>query len=66
MILPDEGTKTLFEIRVQLPELIEKIRICQEKIVKAQGEKIFRDEQRCEKDEKGSLRFVNRIWISNA
>ena len=59
-----EGNQGLFEIRVE-PELVQKIKRCQQQIWKEEMSTITGEERKCIKDEKGLLRFASRIWIPN-
>ena len=59
-----EGNEGLFEIRVE-PELIQKIKRCQQQIWEEEMSTITGEERRCIKDEKGLLRFASRIWVPN-
>ena len=56
-----EGER-FYEMVLQ-PELLEKIRRCQEKVMEEQREDLTGEEYLCPKDEKGIKRFANRIWI---
>ncbi|KAL8125459.1 hypothetical protein AgCh_012953 [Apium graveolens] len=59
-----KGSEGLFEIKL-VPELTEKIRVCQEKKMNEERETLTGEEVRCEKDEKGIMRYASRIWILN-
>ena len=59
-----EGNEGLFKIRVE-PELIQKIKRCQQQIWEDEASTITGEEQRCIQDEKGLLKFASRIWIPN-
>ena len=59
-----KGTKGLSEINL-VPELTEKIRVCQEKKMSEERGTLTGEEVRCEKDEKGIMRYASRIWIPN-
>ena len=45
------------------PELIEKIRRCQEYMLMNERESLSGEELQTRKDDKGILRFASRIWI---
>lgn len=62
--ISDEGMKGLFEIQIQ-PELIEKIKFCQQKVMREKDKTTTGKEQRCEKVEEKMLRFSSRIWTPN-
>ena len=47
------------------PELLDKIRKCQEEMREQSKESLMGDESRSQKDDKGILRFSSRIWIPN-
>ncbi|KAL8113741.1 hypothetical protein AgCh_020872 [Apium graveolens] len=59
-----KGTEGLFEIKL-VSELTEKIRVCQEKKMSEERGTLTGEEVRCEKDEKGIMRYASRIWIPN-
>ena len=59
-----KGGEGLFEIRIE-PEMIQKIKRCQQKIWKEEISTITGEERRCVKDKNGLLRFASRIWIPN-
>ncbi|KAL8091637.1 hypothetical protein AgCh_034046 [Apium graveolens] len=59
-----KGTEGLFEIKL-VPELTEKIRVCQEKKKSEERGTLTGEEVRCEKDERGIMRYASRIWIPN-
>ncbi|KAL8134563.1 hypothetical protein AgCh_009545 [Apium graveolens] len=58
------GTEKLFEIAMQ-PELWEKIRLCQEKVINEGRESMTGEENHAERDDKGIMRYSYRIWVSN-
>ena len=58
------GTEKLFEISMQ-PELLEKIRLCQEKIMNEDRKSMTGEEIHTEKDDKGIMRYSYRIWVPN-
>ena len=45
------------------PELLEKIRKCQEAIMNQDVNDLSGEDLCCQKDDKGILRFSSRIWI---
>ena len=47
------------------PELLEKIRRCQEEVMKQDADNLTGEELSTHKDDKGILRFSSRIWIPN-
>ena len=47
------------------PELLDKIRKCQEHMMEQDKESLKGEESRSQKDDKGILRFSSRIWIPN-
>ena len=57
----DENLTTI----VCQPELIEKIRKCQEEVMSHEMNVLTGNEMCTQKDEKGLLRFPSRIWIPN-
>ena len=59
-----KGTEGLFVIKL-VPELTEKIRVCQEKKMSEKKGTLTGEEVRCEKDEKEIMRYVSWIWIPN-
>ena len=59
-----KGNEGLFEIRIE-PELIQKIKRCQQQIWEEERNTITGEERRCVKDKNGLLRFASRIWIPN-
>ncbi|KAL8091815.1 hypothetical protein AgCh_034175 [Apium graveolens] len=63
VIMVGKGTEGLFEIKL-VPELTEKIRVCQEKKMNDERETLTGEEVRCEKDEKGIIRFTIFIMSS--
>ena len=58
------GTEGLFEILLQ-PELMEKIRICQEKVMAEGSESLLGEETKCERDGSGIMRYTYRVWVPN-
>ena len=58
------GTEKQFEIVMQ-PNLLEKIILCQEKVMNEGREPINREEINTEKDDKGIMRYSYRIWVPN-
>ncbi|KAL8124002.1 hypothetical protein AgCh_011851 [Apium graveolens] len=53
-----KGSEGLFEIRL-LPELVEKIRVCQEKKMSKERESLTGEEVRCERDAQGVMRYAS-------
>lgn len=62
--IPGKGNEGLFEIVLQ-PEIIEKIRICQEKMMRDSRELMTGEEIKCDRDEKGIMRHTYRVWVPN-
>ncbi|XP_074355987.1 uncharacterized protein LOC141695656 [Apium graveolens] len=60
----EPGTEGLYEMVMQ-PELLEKIRRCQEIVLRENKELVCREEAKCEPDEKGIRRHAYRIWVPN-
>ncbi|KAL8113420.1 hypothetical protein AgCh_020651 [Apium graveolens] len=58
------GTEKLFEISMQ-PELLEKIRLCQEKVMKEGRESMTGEEIHTGRVDKGIMRYSYRIWVPN-
>ncbi|KAL8089097.1 hypothetical protein AgCh_038752 [Apium graveolens] len=59
-----DDTEKLFEIAMQ-PELLEKIRLFQERMMSEGRKSMTGDEINTEKDDKGIMRYSNRIWVPN-
>ncbi|KAL8147593.1 hypothetical protein AgCh_005059 [Apium graveolens] len=57
-------TEKLFEIMMQ-PELLEKIILCQEKLMNEGKESMTGEEIHTERDDKGIMRYSYRIWVPN-
>ncbi|KAL8147573.1 hypothetical protein AgCh_005045 [Apium graveolens] len=60
----ENGTEKLFEIAMQ-PELLEKIRFCQERMTSEGRESMIGGKINTEKDDKGIMKYSYRIWVSN-
>ncbi|KAL8119914.1 hypothetical protein AgCh_017147 [Apium graveolens] len=60
----EAGTEKLFEIAMQ-PELSEKIRLCQEKLMNEGRELMTGGKINTEKDDKGIMRYSYRVWVPN-
>ena len=58
------GTEKLFEIVMQ-PELLEKIILCQEKVMNEGREPMTGEEINTKKDDKGIMRYSYKIWVPN-
>ncbi|KAL8148668.1 hypothetical protein AgCh_005870 [Apium graveolens] len=58
------GTKKLFEIVIQ-PELLEKIRVCQEKVMNEGRESMTGEEIHTKRDDKGIMKYSYMIWVPN-
>ncbi|KAL8098904.1 hypothetical protein AgCh_031570 [Apium graveolens] len=58
------GTEKLFTIAMQ-PGLVEKIILCQEKVMNEGRESMTGEEINTEKDDKGIMRYSYRIWVPN-
>ena len=54
----------LYTITFQ-PELLDKIRRCQEQMMEQEQKSLTGEESGSQKDDKGILRFSSRIWIPN-
>ena len=59
-----QGGERLFEIQIE-PEVIQKIKRCQQKTWEEEMSTITGEERKCVKDKNGLLRFASRIWIPN-
>ncbi|XP_074374582.1 uncharacterized protein LOC141714991 [Apium graveolens] len=64
MTVAEPGTEGLYEMVMQ-PELLEKIRRCQEIVLRENKELVSGEEAKCEPDEKGIRRHAYRIWVPN-
>ena len=59
-----KSTEGLYEIVLQ-PELLEKVKLCQERI-RSEGRAFMTGEEAaCEKDKDGIVRYTYRIWVPN-
>ena len=59
-----QGSEKLLEIQVE-PEILQKIKRCQQKVWEEEMNTITGEERKCIKDKEGLLRFDSRIWIPN-
>ena len=59
-----KGNEGFFEIQVE-PELIQKIKRCQQQIWDEERNTITGEERQRIEDEKGLLRFASRVWVPN-
>ena len=64
MKISGQGGEKLLEIQIE-PEIIQKIKRCQQKIWEEEMSKITGEEQKCIKDKNGLLIFASRIWVPN-
>ncbi|KAL8121324.1 hypothetical protein AgCh_018164 [Apium graveolens] len=62
--IPSMSTEVLCAMSFQ-PELLEKIRRCQEEVMSHERDSLTGEEIGSQKDDKGILRFSSRIWIPN-
>ena len=62
MKISGQGGEKLLEIQIE-PEIIQKIKRCQQKIWEEGMSTINGEERKCVKDKDGLLRFSSRIWI---
>jgi len=62
--IPNTSTNAVYAMTFQ-PELLEKIRRCQEEIMNNERSKLTGEEMSNQKDDRGILRFSSRIWIPN-
>jgi hypothetical protein len=62
--VPNSSTDMIYTMTFQ-PELIEKIRKCQEEIMNNERSNLSGEEINSQKDDKGIQRFATRIWIPN-
>ncbi|KAL8091694.1 hypothetical protein AgCh_034089 [Apium graveolens] len=58
------SSEKLFEIAMQF-ELLEKIRLCQEKVMNEGRESMTGEEINTEKDDRGIMRYTYKIWVLN-
>ena len=61
---PEFGGETIYAKSFQ-PEILEKIRCCQEQVMNREKDKLTGEEIKAQKDEKGIYRVNSRIWIPN-
>ena len=62
--IPTPATEAIYTMTFQ-PELLEKIRRCQEQSMSQDMDNLTGEEICSQKDDKGILRFSSRIWIPN-
>ncbi|KAL8108448.1 hypothetical protein AgCh_024778 [Apium graveolens] len=62
--IPELGKGAMYAISFQ-PEILEKIRCCQEQVINRKKDKLTREEVKAQKDEKGIYRVNSHIWIPN-
>ncbi|XP_074376939.1 uncharacterized protein LOC141718451 [Apium graveolens] len=60
----EQGMEGLYEM-VMHPELLEKIRRCQEQVMSENKELVTGEEAKCDPDENGIRRHTYRIWVPN-
>ena len=62
--VPESSTEMIYAMTFQ-PELLEKIRRCQEEVMDQDIDNLTGEEITSQKDTKGILRVASRIWIPN-
>ena len=62
--IPESSTEVMYTMIFE-PELIEKIRRCQEEVMNQEINSLTGEEVCTQKDDKGIFRFSSRIWIPN-